>query len=71
MAVGASRFLLGLINITAFYTASYYQSVSTTFSRAASMLVGLVAPEHVAANDYFLRSQNVPASFRSNPRSGA
>src|SRR6266545_4406989 len=48
--------LLGLLNIAAFYTANYYLSVSTTFSRAAGMLVGLVAPEHVAANAYW---QNV------------
>jgi hypothetical protein len=48
--------LLGLLNIAAFYTANYYLSVSTTFSRAAGMLVGLVAPEHVTANAYW---QNV------------
>jgi uncharacterized membrane protein YedE/YeeE len=48
--------LLGLLNITVFYIANYYLSVSTTFSRAAGMLVGLVAPEHVAANAYW---QNV------------
>ena len=48
--------LLGLLNIAVFYTANYYLSVSTTFSRAAGMLVGLVAPEHVAANAYW---QNV------------
>jgi uncharacterized membrane protein YedE/YeeE len=48
--------LLGLLNIAAFYTANYYLSVSTTFSRAAGMLVGLVAPAHVAANAYW---QNV------------
>jgi uncharacterized membrane protein YedE/YeeE len=36
-----------------FYTADYYLSTSTTFSRAAGLLVGLVAPEHVAANAYW------------------
>ena len=45
--------LLGLLNMFAFYTANYYLSVSTTFSRAAGMLVGVVAPEHVAANAYW------------------
>lgn len=37
----------------AFYTANYYLSVSTTFSRAAGMIVGTVAPEHVANNAYY------------------
>jgi len=45
--------LLGLLNVLAFYTANYYLSVSTTFSRAAGMVVGLVAPGHVAANAYW------------------
>jgi len=45
--------LLGLLNIATFYVSDYYLSVSTTFSRAAAMLVGLVAPEHVAANAYW------------------
>lgn len=45
--------LLGLLNMAAFYTADYYLSVSTTFSRAAGMIVGLVAPDHVAANAYW------------------
>jgi len=45
--------LLGLLNMFVFYTANYYLSVSTTFSRAAGMLVGVVAPEHVAANAYW------------------
>jgi hypothetical protein len=39
--------------MAAFFTADYYLSVSTTFSRAAGMVVGLVAPEHVAANAYW------------------
>jgi Sulphur transport len=54
MALVASR--LGLLNIAAFYTANFYLSVSTAFSRAAGMLVRLAAPEHVAANAYW---QNV------------
>lgn len=45
--------LLGILNMFAFYTADYYLSVSTTFSRAAGMLVGVVAPAHVAANAYW------------------
>ena len=45
--------LLGLLNMVAFFTADYYLSVSTIFSRAAGMAVGLVAPEHVAANTYW------------------
>lgn len=45
--------LLGLLNVFAFYTADYYLSVSTTFSRAAGMVVGVVAPEHVAQNAYW------------------
>ena len=44
---------LGLLNMAAFFTADYYLSVSTTFSRGAGMLVGLAAPEHVAANAYW------------------
>lgn len=45
--------LLGLLNIATFFTADYYLSTSTTFSRAAGMLVGLISPEHVAANAYW------------------
>jgi hypothetical protein len=45
--------LLGLLNMAAFYTANYYLSTSTTFSRAAGMLAGLVAPEHVTTNAYW------------------
>jgi uncharacterized membrane protein YedE/YeeE len=45
--------LLGLLNMFAFYTANYYLSTSTTFSRAAGMILRLVAPEHVAANAYY------------------
>ena len=45
--------MLGLLNAFAFYTANYYLSTSTTFSRAAGMIEGLVAPAHVAANAYY------------------
>ncbi|MCI0483967.1 MAG: YeeE/YedE family protein [candidate division NC10 bacterium] len=45
--------LLGLLNMAAFYTADHYLAVSTTFSRAAGMAVGVVAPTHVAANLYW------------------
>jgi hypothetical protein len=44
---------LGLLNMFAFYTANYYLSVSTTFSRAAGMVVGVFAPQHVAQNPYW------------------
>jgi hypothetical protein len=44
---------LGLLNMFAFYTANYYLSVSTTFSRAAGLAVGVIAPEHVARNPYW------------------
>jgi uncharacterized membrane protein YedE/YeeE len=39
--------------MVAFYTADHYLAVSTTFSRAAGMAVGVVAPAHVAANAYW------------------
>jgi uncharacterized membrane protein YedE/YeeE len=45
--------LVGLLNMFAFYTANYYLSTSTTFSRAAGMVVGLFAPGHVAENAYY------------------
>jgi hypothetical protein len=45
--------LLGFLSMFAFYTANYYLSASTTFSRAAGMIVGTVAPEHVATNAYY------------------
>lgn len=45
--------LLGLLNMAVFYTANYYLSASTTFSRAAGMLMGIFAPDHVAANAYW------------------
>jgi hypothetical protein len=52
-------FFLGVLNRAAFFTADYYLSVSTTFSRAAGMVVGLVAPEHVAANAYWQKVKPV------------
>jgi hypothetical protein len=39
--------LLGLLNMTAFYTADHYLAVSTTFSRAAGM-AGLLGLSHWA-----------------------
>ena len=33
--------LLGVLNMAAFYTADYYLSVSTTFSRGAGMVVSM------------------------------
>jgi hypothetical protein len=56
VALVASGFLLGVLNMAAFFTADYYLSVSTTFSRAAGTAVSLIAPEHVAANAYGRRS---------------
>lgn len=51
--------LLGLLNMFAFYTADHYLAVSTTFSRAAGMLVGVVAPSHVMANAYWQKVQPI------------
>jgi uncharacterized protein len=51
--------LLGLLSMATFWTADYYLSTSTTFSRAAGMLIGLVAPEHVAANAYWQKVKPV------------
>lgn len=45
--------LLGLLSMAAFYTANSPLGVSTTFSRVAGMVVGLVAPTHVATNAYW------------------
>jgi len=45
--------LLGLLSMLTFYTADYYLSTSTTFSRLAGMLVAIVAPAHVATNSYW------------------
>jgi uncharacterized protein len=45
--------LLGLLNAATFYFSNYYLSTSTTFSRAAGMIVGLFSPEHVAQNAYY------------------
>jgi hypothetical protein len=50
---------LGLLNMAAFYTANYYLSVSTTFSRASAMAVGVFAPGHVAANPYWQAVQPI------------
>jgi hypothetical protein len=44
--------MLGLLNMAAFYTANYYLSTSTTFSRAAGMIEALVAPGHVGTNHW-------------------
>jgi hypothetical protein len=45
--------LFGLLNMFAFYTANYYLSTSTTFSRACGLLLQVVVPEHVAGNAYY------------------
>lgn len=54
-----AAFLLGLLNMIAFYTADSYLAVSTTFSRAAGMLVGIASPAHVAANAYWQKVRPV------------
>jgi hypothetical protein len=45
--------MLGVVSVVAFYTANAPLGTSTTFSRAAGMIVGVFAPEHVAANAYW------------------
>jgi uncharacterized membrane protein YedE/YeeE len=47
--------LLGLLNAATFYLSNYYLSTSTTFSRAAGMLVSLFDAEHVAQNAYWAK----------------
>ena len=44
---------LGLVSVIAFYTANAPLGTSTTFSRAAGMVVGVFAPAHVEANAYW------------------
>ena len=51
--------LLGLLNAATFYVSNYFLSTSTTFSRAAGMRVGLVAPDHVAGNAYWAKIKPV------------
>jgi hypothetical protein len=45
--------MLGLLCVLIWYTANTSLGTSTTFSRAAGMVVGLVAPDHVAQNAYY------------------
>lgn len=45
--------LLGVLSMFAFYTANYYLSTSTTFSRTCGLLLQLVVPEHVGSNAYY------------------
>jgi uncharacterized protein len=45
--------MLGLLCVLIWYTANTSLGTSTTFSRAAGMVVSLVSPEHVAQNAYY------------------
>jgi hypothetical protein len=45
--------MLGVLSMLIWYTANTSLGTSTTFSRAAGMIVGVVAPEHVASNAYY------------------
>ncbi len=51
--------LIGLLNVAAFYTANYYLSASTTFSRLSAMILSVFSPEHVAQNAYFQKVKPV------------
>ena len=45
--------MLGALSVVIWYTANTSLGTSTTFSRAAGMVLNLVSPEHVAANAYY------------------
>jgi hypothetical protein len=45
--------MLGLLCALIWFTANTSLGTSTTFSRAAGMVVSLVSPEHVAQNAYY------------------
>jgi hypothetical protein len=45
--------MLGLLCVLIWFTANTSLGTSTTFSRAAGMVVSLVSPEHVAQNAYY------------------
>lgn len=51
--------LIGLLNVAVFYTANYYLSISTTFSRISAMILSVFSPEHVAQNAYFQKVKPV------------
>jgi hypothetical protein len=45
--------MLGVLSVLIWYTANTSLGTSTTFSRAAGMILSAVAPEHVASNAYY------------------
>jgi uncharacterized protein len=45
--------MLGALSVLIWYTANTSLGTSTTFSRAAGMLLSTVAPGHVASNAYY------------------
>jgi hypothetical protein len=51
--------MLGLLCVLIWYTANTSLGTSTTFSRAAGMVVSLVSPDHVAENAYYKRHKPI------------
>jgi hypothetical protein len=51
--------MLGLLCVLIWFTANTSLGTSTTFSRAAGMVVSLVSPEHVAENAYYSRHKPI------------
>jgi uncharacterized protein len=45
--------MLGVLGVLIWYTANTSLGTSTTFSRAAGMVLSAVVPEHVASNAYY------------------
>lgn len=48
--------LAGLVSIFSVWGAEKYLGASTSFVKTAAMIENLVAPEHVAALDYFIKN---------------
>jgi len=48
--------LAGLVSIFSVWGAEKYLGASTSFVKSAAMIENLVAPEHVAALDYFVKN---------------
>lgn len=51
--------MLGVLSVLIWYTANTALGTSTTFSRAAGMILSTVAPEHVASNAYYTRHKPI------------
>jgi len=51
--------LLGLISVITFYTANSPLGTSTTFVRAAGMVLNVAAPDHVAHNAYYGKTKPI------------